>query len=238
MHDPHDSENLVLNLYALGGSPKKDDPYSVFVGLHAILLLSRDMHWGDVKSSLERIGYHPKHVQESETWLKSKDVIKEVAGVWRTELPIARGHWALLKERAYTDNMAVACAIDWKCPEKAAPTDPLRSESLLSRCTGSIWFLQEIWKAECALSHYPSDSEAQKRCGDFSTFSASREELQLPSITHLVAKEYLNRMNALPKWPRLSEAITTGWGVWDQNHSDLTDLVEAAARPDALNACC
>lgn len=232
---PNDPENLVLNLYSLGDDPKSD-PYSIFVGLHSTFFLNQGKQWKDVKSILEKIGYPAKHLLQCEIYLKGKELIREVAGIWRVELPIVKGHWALLTQRSYTDNMAVACAIAWGSQEEAVPTNPLYRDTLLTRFTSSLWFLKKIWEAEYEMARYPSDTEIQNSCGTFQAFSEFRKALNLPFITNAVAQEYLNKMKGLPDWLSPKSAIMAQKNTWDSNMRELEKLVKKSGEPNVLDA--
>lgn len=232
---PDDPENVILNLYNLGDNPK-NDPYSIFVGVHSIFLLTQGRQWKDVKNVLARIGYPANHLLQCETCLKGKEFAKEVAGIWRVELPIVRGHWDLLKQRAYTDNMAVACATAWGRPNEAVPTDPLNPSTLLIRFTSSLWFLEQIWAAELALAQYSLSPEFAKRCGDFSVFSENRKSLDLPSITNVVAQEYLRKIERLTVWLRPKLVIERQRKSWDKTIRELRRLIAESGEPNVLDA--
>jgi sugar phosphate isomerase/epimerase len=231
----NEPENLVMNLYCMGDDPK-DNPYSIFVGIHSIFLLRQERQWEDVKNDLKKIGYPEQHLLQCEIHLEGKEIIKRVGGKWRKETPIIEGHWALIQERAYTDNMAVACAIAWRTPNMVTPTDPLYPETLLLRVKSSFWFLKKIWEAEQTLAYYPSVPEPQESCGEFSYFSAARKALKLPSITHRVASEYLDKIKKIPFYPRTKLAIDKEKESWDTNIEALKNLVEESAKPSALEA--
>ena len=230
-----DLENLILNLYALGPKTKGGNAYSIFVGIYSIYFLSQGREWDDVCFDLARIGYTKRHLRACQASLKGKEVLKEVAGQWSVETPIAEGHWDLLQQRAYTDNMTVACAIEWGAFKRAVATDPLKPESLLARLDCSVWFLGKIWEAEKALSGYPSkDRSFRKRCGDFTAFAKARKELNLPTVTMLVASSYLERVKKLPGWIRPRRELVKDQTEWQRIRLELCRIVNESSQIGAL----
>jgi hypothetical protein len=236
--DPGDTQNVVPNLYALGSDSAKSDPYSMFVGIHAVCLLSQSVEWSNSRESLRRLGYPDVHINACEKWLKNKYVLREVvSGEWSGDFTIAAGLWELLRQPAYTDNMAVACAALWGMPQKAVATNPLRPESLVTRLGGSAWFLNRMWEAEKALSVYRADDrDFAARCGPFTTFAKSRKEEKLPSpsITHLVASSYLARMEGLPAWHKPKEVLIRDLALWTRTTDEVRGVVADSGRLGAL----
>lgn len=234
-YNPEDNDNLILNLFAMGFDNDKFDPYSVFVGLHSVYLLSQRKEWKYVKSSLIKIGYHENHLKECKKFLKSKDIIKESSGHTASEFNIAGGHWKLLLQRAYIDNMAVACARKWKTPDKAIPTDPLRPESLLRRLQSSVWFLSKVWEAEQALRFFPKDPEIQRNCGIYNEWADFRKDLELPPITKLISFAYFRKLDKkLPTYHVPREIILRDQESWDRTRTDLEKIVKESSDPKSL----
>jgi hypothetical protein len=232
----HAANCLILNLYDLGATATRGQPHSIFVGLHAIYLLTRCGQWIDVKASLGKIGYGEGDVAECEQWFVNKELIKKLwGGGYRIESSVVKGHWELLKERAYTDNMAVACANSWGSAEKAPPTNPLDSKQLLLRFGGSLWFMKTMWDAERALPVYTTDvSSHWDTFGDFAKF---HKQLGLPSVMHYVAAEYMERIQKLPeRYERPREAIETDEPLWQKDLDELRELVKGSGRENALDA--
>jgi hypothetical protein len=207
--------------------------------LHATFLLRNSIPWQDAKTALELIGYSGKQLLECESWLKDKELIRWAGQrpdreEWITEEDVVRGHWALLHERSYTDNAAVACSIEWRSPDGPAMTDPLDHGTVVQRCMGSLWFLREVWKAERAVAKYPRDPLGQRRCGSFDQFAANRAQLGLPSVTNFVAKEYVVRVRRLETYPGPKEAIDADRRRWEETMKGLEQLVAESGSPDAL----
>ena len=208
--DPDDPNNPLLNLYAIGSEEGKSDPFSTFVGIHAIWFLKQRHEWAETRIQMGRLGYPNRHLDACEDWLRNKEVLRNVAGRFHEEFAIADAHWELLHEPAYTDSMAVACATIWKSPDKARPTDSLRSENLLPRLDASAWFIEQVWEAERSLSWYrASDPDFCARCGEFLAFDKTRRGLKLPVVTNMVASAYLRRLNGLPFWLKPREALAS-----------------------------
>lgn len=225
----------ILNLYNLGATQTSGAPYSIFVGIHAIYLLTLGKQWAEAKKDLAKIGYRDNDLNECEQWLVNKELIKDLlhGGYW-IESSIVGGHWALLKERAYTDNMAVACARSWDFGDKVPETDPLDAEQLLCRFGGSLWFLKKIWESEKRLTVYSTDAFPHfKTLGEFNAF---RKNLRLPSITHYVANEYLLRIQGLSGYWKPKRAIESDREQWQKNHQELKELVEESGKTEALDA--
>ena len=184
------------------GGPKGRDPYSIFVGLHALWLLSQKKEWRAVREDLERIGYTSEQVVECETWLRRKEVLKKVGAYWHVETAIVSGHWELLAQGAYTDNMAIVCAGEWNLEEKAPESDPLDPEDLPRRVNASIWFVGELWAAEKATRAYPPANRNydQRWTGGYTEFLENRKGLRIPSIVKGIAIGYLGRMKTFSVW--------------------------------------
>jgi hypothetical protein len=236
LFNPSERDDIVLlNLYNMGNGPK-NEPFSICVGLHAIFLLKQDMEWEEVKKSLKRIGYQKDHLKNCESWLEAKEIIKRNGNHRNIDTSIIAGHWALLKERAYTDNMAVSCAIAWEMQDKATPTDPLDPTTLLPRISSSIWFMRKIWQAELALAYYSSETDFQHRCGDFNEFSLNRKHLCLPSIANLIAQEYLSKTLGLLDHPKTKIVIERDKDKWNLYIRDLESLVKLTGKENALEA--
>ena len=230
---PHETDCLILNLYDLGITPGK--AHSIFVGLHAVYLLSQGRQWSDVKASLEKMGYIENDVAKCEQWLVNKELMKELwQGGYQVESSVVKGHWDLLKETAYTDNMAAACASSWGSPEQAPPTDPLDPRQLLRRFGGSLWFMKRIWQAERMLPVYSADVSAH--WGTFADFDKFHKELGLRSVTHYVADEYLDMMQKLRDYDKPDKVIKSEQEQWGENISELNALVKESKDDHALDA--
>lgn len=225
----------ILNLYNLGATQTSGEPYSIFVGVLAIYLLTRGRQWIEVKTNLAKIGYPDNDLNECEQWLLDRELIKELwQGGCRIESSIVSGHWELLKERAYTDSMAVACARAWDFGEEAPATDPLDPTQVLRRFGGSLWFLKKVWDAEQRTTVYSAEAFPHfKTIGEFNTF---RKTLNLPSVTHYVTREYQQRIQKLSDYERPQLAIQSSWEQWQKKLQELNALVEESGGEDALDA--
>ncbi len=233
VHDPNRSP--VLNLYNLGATQTSGAPYSIFVGLHAISLLIRGRQWTKVKTDLAKIGYPDNDLNECEQNLLNKELIKELwHGGHQIESSMICGHWELLKERAYTDNMAVACARSWGFGKDVPKTDPLDPQQLPRRFEASLWFLKKVWDAEQSLTVYSPDALPDfENLGQFSDF---RNTLDLPSVTHYVTSEYLDKVQKLRDYERPRIAIQSDREQWQKNLEELNNLVEESKDEHALDA--
>ena len=222
-YDPRESP--ILNLYGLGATHTSRTCHSIFVGLHTIYLLAQGKQWTDVKTDLKTIGYPDNDLVECERWLLNKELIKKLwQGGYQIESSIVKGYWELLKERAYTDNMAVACARSWGVDKQAPETDSLDPEQLLHRFRGSIWFMKNNWKAEKHLAVYSPDASPQlDNIGNFNNF---RKKLMLPAVTHYVAKEYLERIQNVRTYQTVERVITSDKEQWQKNLQELEALVK------------
>jgi hypothetical protein len=229
-----DPDNLLLNLYNMGDN-SKDDPYSKFVGLHSIYLLKLNMNWDHARIRLEEIGYTKNNLQKCEELLIRKDVLKYNLKHYSVEYPIVNGYWDLLKERSYTDEMAVACADLWKTFSSAQPTNPLTPKTLITRVSGSIWFLEEIWKAESLLCQYPTNLESQRQVGEFSLFSKNRISLNLPSFTKIIANEYSSAIIKLNKYPNFSAEIEKKKNEWERISNNLQLILTESSKDGSLD---
>jgi hypothetical protein len=233
VHDPDIS--LILNLYNIGVKQTRGQPYSILVGLHAIDLLIRGRQWTKVKTDLAKIGYPDNDLKECEQNLLNKELIKELwHGGYQIESSIVHGHWELLKERAYTDNMAVACARSWGFWKDVPKTDPLDPQQLPHRFQASLWFLKKVWDAEQSLTVYsPGAFPGFENLGQFSDF---RKTLNLPSITHYVSYEYFDKVKKLKDYERPRLAIQSDRDQWRKNLEELNTLVEESGDEHALDA--
>lgn len=233
--EAHDDNNLILNLYDLGSS--SGESYSIFVGVFSIHLLNQGMEWADVKISLGRLGYPENDLVESQKWLINKELIKHLySGDYQIEREIVQGHWEILKERSYTDNMAVACARKWGYPELVPQTDPQNKDQLIERFNGSLWFIKKIWEHEQLLAKYPK--HASGRCGTPDEFTSFKKELNLPCITNYIAKEYLQKMEyTLPSYEKPLAAIKMDPKHYNLNVETLKKIVDDSGKlkPEQTN---
>ncbi|HDZ22887.1 hypothetical protein LCGC14_0019060 [marine sediment metagenome] len=231
MFTPDDDRCLVLNLYDLGLTP--GSAYSILVGPYAIYLLRQGRPWADVVSDLNRIGFPQNALLECERQLVNKELLKELwHGGHQVEIPVVDGHWQLLKERAYTDNMAVACAQSWDAQEEARPTDPLDPRQILPRFDGSLWFMNRLWEAEKLLPIFSQDTSRQFE--NFLSFSHFRKALRLPCVTHYVVSQYLEREQRLPSYEAPQKAIDNMRERWETNVRRLRALISESEAEDAL----
>ncbi len=220
-------ESDILNLYDLGAS--SGSPYSVFVGLHAMFLLNQKQPWSEIKKMLAGIGYDQCDLMACEEKLRAKHVIKSLwdrDGSHRSELSLVDGHWRLLKERAYTDNMAIACARQWDFADKVPFTDPLEPRDILKRLQASLCFMQKIAVLEQAVTAHSPTLDARGISRHIRRDQL--RELQLPSITSYIAKEYLARARKFPSYVKPHEAMEPAWEAWEHWWKEMEALIAGA----------
>jgi hypothetical protein len=177
-----------------------------------------------VKANLSKIGYEHADISSCGRWFVNKEIIKRLFdGNFLTKSSVVSGHWALLKERAYTDSMAVACAEAWQAPDIAQKTDPLEPSQLVQRFAGSVNFLKRVWVAEKEVFKYTSHNSAKRLA--YNEFSTTVDDLNFPSVTQYVAREYLNRIGKMPDYQAPAAAIRADQAKWDACLRDLGKLV-------------
>jgi hypothetical protein len=230
--DASDPECLILNLYDLG--PTCGHHHSIFVGVHSIYLLHQGIDWPNVRTDLSKIGYTDNDLDTCEERFLAKELIKKLLnGNYLTEQLIVDGHWELLKERAYTDNMAVACARTWGDTTKAKQFDPFNLSQLVDRFDGSLWFIKKIWEAEQKVNSYTINVLLHNET--FENFKQTYQNIGLPSITNYIAREYLYRMQqSLPSYELPFETIATEKERWDKYLEELRQIVDQSSKPVAL----
>ncbi len=223
---------MLLNIYDLG---KNDgSPHSIIIGLHAMYLLSMGKPWGNVRATLKRLQYDDGDISRCEEWLEAAEIIKRLhSGAHQIEISVVKGHWALLKEPAYSDNMAVACARSWGSPQRARSTDPLAASDVIPRFKASVWFLQEIWEAEKVVATFSKDAREH---ATFAAFATYFDKQRLPVVTSYVATEYLTRIQALRTYPRLDVAIRADEAQWVNCCRELRTIVSESSRRRTMAA--
>jgi len=188
--EPSNQHFPVLNLYNLGA--KAGDPYSIFIGLHSLLLLKKGLNWIEVKQILRNLGYSTYDIDSCEMKLINAEIIKALwNGKFISEQDIILGLWALLKEQAYTDNMAIHCALEWKQPQLAIITNPLDYEKLPTRFEGSLNFMNLIWESEKVIYTHRNDALSQPGLLiDFQNAIYKLRDNDFKSVTAYVVKKY------------------------------------------------
>jgi sugar phosphate isomerase/epimerase len=228
-HFEDDVEGLpIMNLFNLG--ERGGSPRSIFVGLHSLFLLKERKPWMEVKARLLELGYSDNDVSTCEDSLCGKELLKKLwNGTFITELSIVAGHWALLKERAYIDNMAVACAMSWSAPEIAHATDPSEYRQLPQRFRGSMHLMRRVWAAEREVFTFRSDGPDES----FAKFSTAVMNSRFPSISGHILSGYKNISTLL-----LHESVVTavksdanGLKTWDASSKELASLSKEADLP-------
>jgi hypothetical protein len=228
------SENKILNLYNLGAPPAME-PHTTFVGLHSVYLLGRGDSWHDVWTKLVRLGYRSEDMLACREWLVDMELLKPLwSSQYQVELRIAKAHWRLLRERAYTDNMAVVCASAWGLKDKAGEFDPLDYGNLLPRCSGGIWFIEEIWRREKDVRRFRQ--ERHREFTEFSGFSRFYTQVGLPCVTHYVASEYRKMLGRVITSASVRTTVEQEKERWSELMARLDGIVSDAARDDAVKA--
>jgi hypothetical protein len=213
----------IPNIFNVGAVP--GSPHSIMIGPHSLYLLSQDQPWHTVRSELSRIGYDSSDIVSCEKRFINKEILKQLFnGEFTTKLPVVDGLWRLIRQVAYTDNMAVACAKAWNEPSVALVTNPLEPSQLVQRFSGSVALLKRVWQAERTIFTY--SPHLASACGAYQEFSARISAMNLPSITHYIGLEYLSGIGKLPKYDAPAEAIKKDQMTWDTCRHDLEGLID------------
>jgi hypothetical protein len=186
------------------------------------------LHQLDTFAALEKLiaFYINQHnsVASCERWLVNKEIIKALFDRgFLAKQSVISGHWALLKERAYVDSVAVACAEGWGIAPLVRQTDPLDPSRLVQRFSGSVEFLKRIWVAEKSVFSYSSHYSA--RGVVYGEFSSLIKDLCIPSVTHYLARDYLSKIGRMPEYPAAAAAIMADQTKWENCLQGLRDLV-------------
>lgn len=188
--EPSNQHYPVLNLYNLGAKP--GSPYSIFIGLHSFLLLKKGLNWIDIKLILNNLGYNNSDIDFCERKLINAEILKALwNGKFISEQDIILGYWTLLKEQAYTDNMAIHCALEWNQPQLAKITNPLDYECLPNRFEGSLNFMNLIWESEKVIYTHRNDAHSQPGLmPDFQKATLKLRDNDFKSVTAYIVKKY------------------------------------------------
>jgi hypothetical protein len=193
----------------MGTTPS--DPYSLLVGAHVISLLRGGCPWPQVADKLKAIGYADGHLLSALDWMIVKGVVKPIgvdqsgAEQYEPEHCVIAAHWGVLKERAYTDNVAISMASRLKLCEEAAglPTTSLSPTTFAARVELSCVFLDRVREAQNAITD--ARTASMRHLLEPSVFGQRLLRLRLPDIYAYAGSEYRERvLNAITRPSKLS----------------------------------
>jgi len=200
-YEEHDPENTVLNLYDLGADP--GSAHSTLVGPCMCHLL-RNNPWSVAARRLIDVGFAEEDLDVCAGNLRDKGILKRIRGKgddteYQVERAIVRAHNELLRERIYTDIMAIAMKnnLPHKVASRILITKSNRPEDIFQRVRSSIAFMEWIRHCEKEVESY--ETARSRHNLDSDVFRARFNRLKLPCVSHVAAHEYGNRLVGLPK---------------------------------------
>jgi hypothetical protein len=199
VYRPSEDDNLILNLYDMGVSLGDSLAFSLLVGVHTMGLLCSGNSWNDVATKLLQIGYPKPDVTKALLWLETKGVVKRTGKSesgeqeYEVEQSVVNAHWSLLRERAYTDNVAIALARKLNLIKAG---DNPETDS-----TNYAHFAFRV-QLSCAFLNFVKQAQDQVRCSrtakarhgkDPDQFKDFLEGLALPDVYMYAGSEYRDR---------------------------------------------
>jgi len=177
----------ILNLYYT--THQEPCAYTLLVGPHVLhLLRDRRCTLNSVMRDLMSIGYIEAEIADCLQAMRVNGLIEDSP----PEAPIPKEDriikacWALLEDKAYTDNMAMVTPVDPKLRKLMRHTVSYHNSDYKLRAWTTMAFIQQIRDDENVICAGPKDPRRQFE--DPSTFASRLASLQLPSVFDLVAK--------------------------------------------------
>jgi hypothetical protein len=199
IYEATEDDNLILNLYDVGADPTHNGPYSLLVGVHLISLLRDETNWDDARHKLEGLGYPPIEIEHASACLIQKGAMKFVTETpngtdrYQIETPIIRAHWNILRERAYTDNVAISLGVKMGLASESESVRTISVEygDFSRRVSHSCAFLRRLQQAQNMIAN-PNTARVRHQ-KDNDDFREHLQKIGLPDVYKYAGAEYRKR---------------------------------------------